>query len=184
MNDEMAALAERIRVLEDRAELRELVARYGVAIDDRDIDALTALFTPEGSFRSVDGVMSALGREAVIEQFHGRFAALQATNHIAHDQILDFGPDPDAAGGLVTSHAEVCRNGRVFVAALRYRDRYRRHEGRWCFAERVLSFLYYLPVEEYAEGLASRLRVRVYGDRRPADYPESLPAWRRYHQED
>jgi uncharacterized protein (TIGR02246 family) len=184
MSDEMASLEKRIRVLEDRTELRELVARYGVAVDDRDIDALTELFTPDGSFSSVDGVMSALGREAVIQQFHGRFAALQATNHIAHEQILDFGPDPDAAEGLVTSHAEVCRNERVFVAALRYRDRYRRHEGRWRFAGRLLSFLYYLPVEEYAEGLASRLRVRVYGDRRPADYPESLPAWRRYHRED
>lgn len=184
MNDEPTSLERRIRRLEDRAELRELIARYCLAIDDRDIDALTQLFTPDASFRSVDGVMSALGRAAVIQQFHGRFASLKATNHIAHDQILDLGPDPDAAEGLVSSHAEVCRDGRAFVAALRYRDRYRRHEGRWRFAERSLSFLYYLPVEEYAEGLASRLRMRAYGDRRPADYPESLPAWRRYHRED
>lgn len=184
MHHEPASLERRIRTLEDRAELRELVARYCLAIDDRDIDALTELFTPDASFRSVDGVMGAFGREAVIRQFHGRFAALKTTNHIAHDQILDFGPDPDAAGGLVSSHAEVCREGRVFVAALRYRDRYRRQEGRWRFADRELSFLYYLPVEEYAEGLAGRLRMRAYGDRRPADYPESLPAWRRYHRED
>jgi ketosteroid isomerase-like protein len=184
MNDELVALEKRLRVLEDRAELRELVARYGIAIDDRDIAALTELFTPDGSFRSVDGVMSAVGRDAVIQQFHGRFAALQASNHTAHEQIIDFGPHPDAAEGLVTSHAEVCRHGRTFIAALRYRDRYRRHEGRWRFAERLLSFLYYLPVEEYAEGFASRLRIRAYGDRRPADYPESLSAWRRYHRED
>jgi len=184
MSDEPSALAARIRTLEDRAELRELVARYGIAVDDRDIDALTELFTPDAEFRSADGVMGAVGREAVIEQFRGRFAALKATNHIAHDQILELGPDPDAAAGLVSSHAEVCRNGRVLLAALRYRDRYRRHEGRWRFAERALSFLYYLPVEEYAEGLASRLRMRAYGDRRAADYPESLPTWRRYHRED
>lgn len=179
-----ADLARRIRTLEDRAELRELIARYGIAVDDRDIDALTDLFTPDASFRSADGVMGASGRDAVIEQFRGRFAALKATNHIAHDQILELGADPDTAGGLVSSHAEVCRNGRAFVAALRYRDRYRRHEGRWRFAQRTLSFLYYLPVEEYAEALGTRLRMRAYGDRRPADYPESLPAWRRYHQED
>lgn len=184
MSDELAALAKRIRALEDRAELRELVARYGIAVDDRDIDALTELFTPRASFRSADGVLSACGREAVIEQFRGRFAVLEATNHIAHEQILELGPDADAAAGLVTSHAEVCRNGQTLVAALRYRDRYRREQGRWRFAERALSFLYYLPVEEYAEGFASRLRMRAYGDRRPADYPESLPSWRRYHRED
>ena len=184
MNDELATLKNRLRILEDRAELRELIARYGIAVDDRDIAALAGLFTPDGSFRSVDGVMSALGREAVIEQFHGRFAALQATNHIAHDQILDFAADPDAAEGLVTSHAEVCRHGRTFIAALRYRDRYRRHEGRWRFSDRLLSFLYYLPAGEYAEGFATRLRMRAYGDSRPGDYPESLPAWRLYHGEE
>lgn len=184
MSHEPSLLEKRIRALEDRAELRELIARYCIAVDDRDIDALTALFTPDACFRSVDGVMNALGREAVIEQFRGRFAALKATNHIAHDQILELGSDTDEAAGLVSSHAEVSRNGRTLVAALRYRDRYRRHGGRWRFAERALSFLYYLPVEEYAEGLGSRLRMRAYGDQRPADYPESLPTWRSYHRED
>lgn len=183
MNPEPSPLESRLRALEDRAGLRELIARYCIAVDDRDIDALTALFTPDACFRSVDGVMHAIGREAVIEQFRGRFAALKVSNHIAHDQILELGPDADEAAGLVSAHAEVNRNGRTLVAALRYRDRYRRHEGRWRFAERALSFLYYLPVEEYAEGLGGPLRMRAYGDRRPADYPESLPTWRSYHRE-
>lgn len=185
MNSDPSTLTQRIRALEDRLALRELVARYGIAVDDRDIDTLATLFTPDASFRSQDAVMNATGRDAIIEQFHGRFAALKATNHVAHDQIIDLDPvDPDRASGLVSSHAEVWRNGQALIAALRYRDRYERRAGRWCFAERVLSFLYYLPVTEYAEGLGSRLRMRAYGDRRPADYPEGLPSWRRYHRED
>lgn len=171
----------RVRRLEDRAELRELVARYAVAIDDRDIEAITALFTPDGVFRSQDGVMNARGHEAVIEQFRGRFKALTVSYHFAHDQVLSFGNDPDAASGLVTAHAEVWRNGRALIAALRYADAYRRHAGRWCFAERQVSFLYYLPVDEYAQGLGDRLRMRAYGDRRAADFPESLPTWQLYH---
>ena len=181
MTQNSSALEKRIRRLEDRAELRELVAHYCLAVDDRDIDALAALFTPDASFRSQDGVMNAQGRDAVLEQFRGRFVALKATNHFAHDQILSFGEDPHTATGLLTSHAEVWRNGRALIAALRYRDTYRRHEGRWCFADRLLSFLYYLPVDEYAQGLGSRLRMRAYGDQRPADYPEALPSWQRYH---
>ncbi|MGC8517786.1 MAG: nuclear transport factor 2 family protein [Steroidobacteraceae bacterium] len=185
MNHDLSALTRRITALEDRLALRELVARYGVAVDDRDIEALAALFTPEAVFRSQDGVMSAHGRAAIIEQFHARFSALKATNHVAHDQIIELNSkDPDRATGLVSSHAEVWRNGQALITALRYRDQYRRHEGRWCFAERSLSFLYYLPVAEYAEGLGSRLRMRAYGDQRPADYPEGLPSWRRYHGED
>ena len=185
MTSDLSTLTRRIGALEDRLALRELVARYGIAVDDRDIDTLESLFTPDAVFRSQDGVMNARGRTAIIEQFHGRFAALKATNHVAHDIILDLDPvDPDRASGLVSSHAEVWRNGQALIAALRYRDQYRRHEGRWRFAERTLSFLYYLPVVEYAAGLGSRLRMRAYGDHRPADYPESLPSWRRYHDED
>lgn len=185
MNHDLSTLTRRIRALEDRLDLRELIARYGVAVDDRDIEALAALFTPDAVFRSQDGVMNAQGRAAIVEQFHGRFAALKATNHVAHDQIVELdADDPDHAVGLVSSHAEVWRNGQALVAALRYGDRYERHEGRWRFAERTLSFLYYLPVAEYAEGLGSRLRMRAYGDQRPADYPEGLSSWRRYHGDD
>jgi uncharacterized protein (TIGR02246 family) len=175
------SLAARVRCLEDRAELAELVARYCIAVDDRDVETLAALFTVDGRFRSVDGVMDARGREAVMQQFRGRFAALGPTCHFTHDRIFELGAAADTATGLVTSHAEVIRNGRAFVAALRYADTYRRVDGRWRFADRLLSFLYYLPADEYAHGFASRLRMRAYGDARPADYPESLPSWRLYH---
>ena len=185
MNFDLSVLAQRIQAVEDRLALRELVARYCMAVDDRNIDALAALFTPDAVFRSQDGVMSAHGRSAIIEQFHSRFSALKTTNHVAHDQIIEFDRvDPQRATGLVPSHAEVWRNGQALITALRYQDQYRCHEGRWCFAERSLSFLYYLPVAEYAEGLGSRLRMRAYGDQRPADYPEGLASWRRYHRED
>jgi ketosteroid isomerase-like protein len=175
-------LEARVRRLEDRLALRELVARYALAIDDRDIDAIAAMFTADGRFRSRDGVMDASGREAVIEQFRGRFGALGPTNHIAHDQICTFSADGDSASGIATSHAELWRNGRAFVTALRYDDQYRREEGRWRFADRLLSFFYYLPVDEYAAGLGNPLRMRAYGDARPADYPEPLPSWRLYHR--
>jgi hypothetical protein len=181
MPSDPAALETRIRRLEDRAELRELVARYCIAIDDRDIAVIGEIFCADGRFRSRDGVMEASGREAVVQQFRGRFAALKATNHIAHDQILSFEDDPDHASGIVTAHAEVCRNSQAMIAALRYEDQYRREAGTWRFADRLLSFLYYLPVGEYAEGLGSPLRMRAYGDRRPADYPEALPSWALYH---
>jgi ketosteroid isomerase-like protein len=170
----------RLRRLEDRAELAELIARYAVAVDDRDVEAISALFTPDGAFRSKDGVMNAQGNAAVLEQFRGRFRALKVSYHFSHDHIFSFGADSDAATGLITAHAEVWRNGRALIGALRYEDSYRRHQGRWCFADRLLWFLYYLPVEEYATALGDPLRQRAYGDRRPADFPESLPTWQKY----
>lgn len=176
--DELAA---RVARLEDHVEIRELVARYGFVVDDRDIDALAQLFTPDGCFRSRDGVIDAHGREAVIETFHGRYAALALSLHVTHDHLVTFDPDdPDRATGLLSSHAEVHRNGRTMVAALRYEDAYRRHEGRWRFADRLLSFLYYVPVEEYAGALGALDRMRAYESPRAADFPEQTASWQDY----
>ena len=176
--DELAA---RVARLEDREDIRELVARYGFVVDDRDIDSLALLFTPDGCFRSRDGVIDAHGLEAVIETFHGRYAALKLSLHVTHDHIIYFDDeDPDLARGLLSSHAEVHRNGQTMVAALRYDDVYRRHQGHWRFADRLLSFLYYLPVEAYGEALGRLDRMRAYDTPRAADYPEALPSWQDY----
>ena len=69
-------LVTRIARLEARIAIRELVARYCFTVDERDIDGIAQCFTQDGVMRSVDGVMNAAGREAVIAQFHGRLAAL------------------------------------------------------------------------------------------------------------
>jgi len=131
--------------------------------------------------RSLDGVMNARGREAIVEMFHGRFAQLGPSLHYTHDQIVTFDDrDPDSAQGLITSHAEVWRIGKAMVAAIRYEDGYRRDAGKWRFASRLLKFFYYLPVTEYAEGLGDRMRMRAYADLRPADWPEGTPAWENY----
>ncbi len=55
-------LEARIRRLEDRAELGELVAFYGRLLDDRDVDGLAALYTSDAVFDSTDGPMT--GRDA------------------------------------------------------------------------------------------------------------------------
>lgn len=179
-------LEQRIARLEARAEINDLVARYGLTVDDRDLDGLADLFTEDGAFRSKDGVLDARGRAAVIEQYRERFAALGPCNHFTHDKIIAFDDDdPGRATGIVTSHAEVWRNGQAMLTALRYQDEYRRGaDGKWRFADRLLSFFYYLPVTEYAEALGDPLRHRAYGDRRPADFPEALPTWRLYHQQE
>ena len=65
------------------------------------------------------------------------------------------------------SHAEMNRNGQAMITAIRYHDRYRRHEGAWRFSERVLTFFYYVPATQYVDALGDGLagRMRAYGDK-------------------
>ena len=64
-------LEERVRHLEDRVAIGELIARYCLVLDNRDVDAIASLFPPDVRVWSADGVMDARGREAVIELFKG-----------------------------------------------------------------------------------------------------------------
>ncbi|MFO1394425.1 MAG: nuclear transport factor 2 family protein [Steroidobacteraceae bacterium] len=177
-------LEARLRRIEDRMEIGELVTRYGLAMDDRDVAALDGLFTPDVRIWSADGVMDASGFDRVVEMFRGRFAVLGPSNHFTHDRLVTFDEaDADRATGLVLSHAEMQRRGQPMLAAIRYHDVYQRSGGRWKFRERGLSFMYYVPTAEYldAMGPGIALRNRAYDEPRAADWPESLPTWRRYH---
>lgn len=152
-DDTATALAAHVRQLEDTNGIRALVARYGFVIDNRDLAGIGECFASDGVLQSADGVMNAVGRNAVLELYRGRFAVLGPTFHFTHDQVIDFEPsNPNAANGLVAAHAEVVR------------------------------FFYYTPVEQYAATMRSVLRQRAYGDERPADRPEALESWRAYHR--
>ena len=171
----------RLRRLEDREAIRELVGRYGYVIDNRDLEGVAELFCEDAILESRDGVMQARGRAAIIELYKGRYAALGPTFHYTHDHAITLHEtDPDVATGIIASHAEVTRNGEAMLAAIRYFDDYRREDGRWRFAKRSLAFFYYTPAGQYVDTMTSTLRQRAYGDQRPADWPETLETWKRY----
>jgi len=165
------ALQERVARLEAREEIRELVVLYGFVMDERDERGVRALFCDDATVRSADGVMEVTGREAVVEAYGSRWSALGPTNHVSHGQVIRFGVDPDRAVGLVAGHAEVVRHGTAMVVGLRYEDDYHRVDDVWRFHRREMSYLYYLPVDQYAEGLGAEGRMRAYGRHAPANWP-------------
>lgn len=176
---DMADLESRIARLEAESQIRQLVARYSFDIDDRRVDAVRALFADDAVLRSHDGVMQAVGVDAIMAQFDGRFSVLGPGHHVMHDIQIDF-DDDDAARGRVSGHAELWRNGQMMVAAIRYADRYRKTGTGWKFAERVLGFLYYVPVDAYPGILGQRNRNHAYADPLPADFPEGSADWIAY----
>lgn len=178
-------LEQRVQELEDRTAIGELIARYGLVMDNRDMAAMPGLFTADVKIRSGDGVMNCRGRDAAVELFRSRFQVLGPSNHFTHDRIVTFNPaNQDEATGIVLSHAEMNRLGQPMVTAIRYNDQYRREAGEWRFAERVLNMFYYVPTEQYLEvfrpeGLATR--NRAYATPTAADWPETLATWQAYY---
>jgi ketosteroid isomerase-like protein len=177
--------AARLRRLEDRVEIGELIARYGLVMDNRDIAQMATIFTADVVIESADGVMNVSGRDAAVAMFRERFRVLGPSNHVTHDRILTFDDGhPDEATGIVLAHAEMNRRGQAMVAAIRYTDAYRREDGRWRFARRSLGFLYYVAAVDYTDALGAAglgSRNRAYDTPRSADWPESLPTWQEFY---
>lgn len=167
----------RIRRIEDRAAIQDLAVLYGFVMDERDVPGISRLFSRDATLRSQDGVFAANGLDEIVATYQGRFAALGPTNHVSHGHVVRFDDhDPDLARGVLASHAEVWRDGTPMLVGLRYKDVYRRTAEGWRFADRLMSYMYYVDVREYADALGDPMRVRAYGDRRPADWPEILTA--------
>ncbi len=174
-------LLARLDRLESRFAIAELVTDYAVACDEHDMDKLMGLFTEDAAFASPSGAMVANGRAAIESMFIELFKVRGPAFHWTHDHTLRFdGSSADRANGIVLAHAETCPSGVASLAAMRYHDDYRRDAGRWRIARREIRFLYYVPFSEYATARTSRNRLTMRGERLPADYPETLPAWQAF----
>jgi len=168
MNDDA-----RLARLADRAEIQDLGVLYGFIMDEFDEAGVRATFCEDAELHSADGVFNARGIDEILSTYRGRWASLDTSNHFPHGHVVRFDErEPDRAYGLLSGHAEVVRSGQAFHVALRYKDEYRRDGSRWKFADRLMSYMYYLPASERDEHLGDRDSVWVYGDPQPADWPE------------
>lgn len=91
--------------------------------------------------------------------------------------------DPDLATGLILSHAETYPAGNVSIPGMRYFDRYQRTNSQWRFSERVVNFIYYMPIVDYLDRFKQVERVKTSDGWTKADFPEGSTSWNRWHYE-
>lgn len=166
----MASIEDRIRRLEDRAEIHDLVIRYFVASDDDDYQTLADTFAPDGSF-SASGFGTSNGRDAVVEGIRASRGFMGATVHTPHYVLLTI-EDKDHASGIVGAHLELAMGEDTLFGAVRYADRYARIDGCWRFTSREMRVVHVAPWTDVGSSLTSELRVRWPGlPPSPSDFP-------------
>lgn len=118
-------------------DIRQLVARYALAIDTRDLDTLVGLFVPDvrvGRDRS--------GREALREDFDQQLRAIGRSILNVGTHVIEI-VDDDHATGFVYCNGEIEADGRWIHQAILYEDTYRRVDGDgWRFVRRVHRLWY------------------------------------------
>lgn len=133
----MSELVARIDRLESLDEIRQLAAKYALALDMRDGDAWVNLF-PEDV--KVGGGRH--GRKALrdwFEETHSR--QFTGTSHHLGGHIIDF-EDTDHAQGVVYSKNEHEAGGEWVIMQMMYFDRYERIAGQWYFRRRLPLYWY------------------------------------------
>ncbi len=144
----------RIDRLEAYEAIRQLAARYAVAVDSRDLDALVALFVPDVRVGS-----GASGHEALRASFEASLRGVGVTVLNVGTHVIDLDGSDDATG-VVYCKGEVQDGGRWIHQAIVYDDRYRRVDGLWRFVRRVHRLFYGAEVGRNPLDLP------------PADWPE------------
>lgn len=166
----------RLQRIEDRQALRDLVSRYSLHVDNHDFTALSRLWHPAATYGWHGAAPVAEGAQAIAALLESRISPNGPSFHVNHEQIVDWdepapGEDAQTASGIVFSHVESSVRGQQYQAAIRYHDRYVRHEGRWLFAARQLAFLYSVPTTAYGSILLEEERMRSDAGSGPAHWP-------------
>lgn len=159
---------QRLRRLEDRAELQDLAVRYFIAADDDDYETLGGCFAADGAF-SAGGFPGGSTREEIVDFIRNDRQTMGTTVHTPHYSLLTFDGD-DRATGVVGAHLELARGGTTLFGAVRYYDTYVRTAGRWYIREREMRTVHVGPWDEVGTSLTADLRVRWPGiDPLPSD---------------
>jgi ketosteroid isomerase-like protein len=161
----MTELEERVRRLEDRGAIQDVVVAYFLAADGDDIANVGASFTEDATF-SASGQLCASGRQGIMEFIRTARTRMGLTIHTPHYAQVTF-DSGDRARGLVGAHLELVSEGASVCGAVRYFDEYARSEGRWRISSRDMRTIYMAPWLEVGQALASKTPVR---------WPGSAPA--------
>lgn len=139
-----APAADSVRRLVDLEAIRDLVRRYAHCIWLRDADGAAALFAEDAAMDTGDRP-PLVGRETIREAYRAILPASDLMPFV-HDHLIDL--DGDRATGTCHLDLRMTRDGRRFLGAGSYDDRYVRARDGWKFASRRLTMHFLVPFLE------------------------------------
>jgi ketosteroid isomerase-like protein len=166
----MTSISDRLASVEARLAIQDLVSRYAVAVDSRDVEGLVALYTDDVN---VGG--GRRGHEALFERFTSILLTFYRTMHQVVGHVINL-EGPDSATGTVYCRAEHECGSRWVAVAICYFDRYERRGDQWLFAARKPRVFYHADMEHGPKAPYNVWPGREDGDR-GSDLPHRWSTW-------
>lgn len=166
-------IVKRLDRLESIDAIRQLAAKYSLALDMRDADAWVGLFPEDvkvGNGETGRAALRAWFDDTMRQQFDG-------TSHHIGGHIIEF-DDPDHAQGVVYSKNEHETGPEWVIMQMIYVDRYERIDGRWYFRRRLPLYWYATDLNKPPIG-GRKMR---WPGREPYEggYHDYFPSWKRF----
>lgn len=164
----MTNTEQRLRRLEDRAELHDLVVRYYIAADDDDYEALASVFAADAEFVA-GGFSGGTSRDEVVDFIRQDRKNMGTTIHTPDYTLITFEGE-DAATGITGAHLELSRGGSTLFGAVRYLDEFVRRDGRWQIRRKEMRAIHVGTWDQVRDSLTTDRPVRWPGaDPGPSD---------------
>lgn len=149
-----------LQEISDRLEIQDLFARYSFAIDERDWDALDAIFTADATidYTETGGAKGTFAQiKAWLPIALERFPMFQ---HMVATTKLEIAGDEARSRTILFNpmvHREADGTDRTFFIGLWYRDRLVRTSDGWRIAERYeeMGYIHNAPLLEAAPGIGT-----------------------------
>lgn len=152
LEDRLTRIEARLGVLEDIESIRKIIARYGKALDEKDIDALKPLFAAGAELTVTPWGLSAMGYQAVIDFYAQSFLDSESTRHYMTNAEIE------PAGMGYRSHCYFQNSVDSPPQSLRgwgvYDDDFIREDGVWKFASKRITVQVLGPFDEGWSGAA------------------------------
>lgn len=122
--------------LSDRIDIVDTVVAYATAVDTRDWALFASLFAPDAVWEYRAGHERRTGPDDILARVRPSIERLDATQHFVTNHVVTV--TEGTATHTCYYLAQHLRDGERFLAAGRYADEFRRTDGRWLIATRVL----------------------------------------------
>lgn len=128
-----------LRELRDRAAIRDLLMRYGHAVDRRDFDRVAACFTPDASYH---GALTGGDIASALASLRERMERFESTMHFMSTQVIELAGDAARCEtyALVYHRTGSAEEGEQdLIVGVRYLDDLARHGESWRIRRRVVK---------------------------------------------
>jgi hypothetical protein len=174
----VSELVTRLERLEATEQIRQLVARYALALDSRDIPSLVSLFIED-----VVVGRGRVGRAELAAWFDPLLRPYRTTFHFIGNHVIKF-EDDDHASGVVYCRPEHEVGDEWIVMPMNYRDSYVRRDGCWLFQSRRVEAFYAADVTKSPTEAPGRFHFPGNPLVHEASLPERWPSWAAFWGED